>query len=72
MEYHKWITVYQCECGKFIENGVGKWDDVFFLPDACSNCGRAKGHFKKLGVAYWTWTPRLFDWFEGTYVYRKD
>lgn len=26
----QWITLYQCRCDEYIENGVGKWDDKLF------------------------------------------
>lgn len=45
----KWVTLYECQCGNKIENGIGKWDSRFFLDDCCNECGRDKGSFKRLG-----------------------
>lgn len=67
-----WETVYQCECGEIYTNGVGIWDDIFFLrPELCYKCGAKKSKFKQLGVAYWKWTPTLLNWTKGEWIYRN-
>ena len=63
-----WKTIYKCHCGEIITNGVGKWDDRFFLPEVCPKCGGTKLGFIKIGIGYWKWTPTLFNWFDGVWV----
>lgn len=66
-----WRTVYVCNCGKNIINGVGKWDSKFFLTEVCPECGESKNKFERLGVGYWKWMPKWNNWFDGKYVLKS-
>ncbi len=66
-----WKTIYKCPCGETYTNGVGKWDNLFFLtPELCDKCGKGKLGFKRIGVGYWKWKPTLLDWFKGEWIMR--
>ena len=67
-----WKTLYKCTCGEIITNGVGKWDDMFFLSEVCPKCGASKYKFKKLGVGYWKAEPSLLNWFKGRWIMREQ